>query len=117
MKSVLIVDDSRFARLTLRKIVEVNFPDWYIAEAADGAEALTILADITADIVLLDFNMPGDDGITVADKIRATRPDTRIAILTANVQEALAERARQHGLHFIRKPAKEDEVVSFLKGL
>lgn len=117
MKSVLIVDDSRFARLTLRRIVEANFPDWYISEAADGAEALVILAEIVAEIALVDFNMPGDDGITVADKILAKHPDTRIAILTANVQDAVAERARRHGLQFMRKPAKEAEVVAFLKGI
>lgn len=113
-KSLLIVDDSRFARLSLRRVVEKNFPDWFIAEAEDGAAALGILEEMAADYILLDFNMPGDDGLTVAEKIRATRPDTRIAILTANIQDALAERSRQQGLGFMKKPVKEDEVVAFL---
>lgn len=116
MKSVLIVDDSRFARLSVRRIIEATFPDWYIAEAGDGAEALSILADVAADVILLDYNMPGDDGITVARKVRETRPEVRIAILTANVQEALSERARDNGLHFIKKPAKDTEVAAFLRG-
>ena len=117
MKSVLIVDDSRFARLSLRRIVETNFPNWYIAEASDGAEALSILNDVAAEFILLDYNMPGDDGITVAEKIRLARPDARMAILTANVQDALSERAHQHDLPFMKKPAKDSEVIAFLKGV
>ncbi|HEY0836804.1 MAG TPA: response regulator [Azospirillum sp.] len=113
-KSILIVDDSRFARLSLRRIVEQHFPDWTVAEAANGVEALGILGDMTADYILLDYNMPGDDGLTVAEKMRAAGCTAAITLVTANVQDALSDRARQRGLSFLRKPAKEEQILALL---
>lgn len=115
-KSILIVDDSRFARLSLRRIVEQHHPDWYVAEAANGAEALDILGDLSADYILLDYNMPGDDGLTVAEKMRGAGSTAAITLITANVQDAVADRARQRGLSFLRKPVKEEQLLALFDG-
>lgn len=115
-KAVLIVDDSRFARLTLRSIVNARFPDFFVGEAANGAEALAMLDEIKADHILIDYNMPGEDGLAVAEQVRTRSPSTRIALVTANVQTTIAERARTLGLTFIGKPVEADMIAAFLAG-
>ena len=113
-KNVLIVDDSRFSRLSLRAIVADKFPDWYICEAANGADALGIAAEMMLDYVFLDYNMPGDDGLTVGRAIHARQPQARLAMVTANVPGALAEEVRAAGIEFIGKPIRAEAIVEFL---
>jgi len=113
-KTVLIVDDSKFARLSLSSIVARHFPDWIIGEAANGAAALCALGEAAVDFVLLDFNMPGEDGLTVAQKMRELRPDSRIALVTANVQDAIVQQAHALGIGFIPKPVEAEMLRQFL---
>lgn len=114
-KAVLIVDDSRFARLTLRNIVVENRPDFQIDEASNGADALAALQETEADYVLIDYNMPGDDGLTVAERIIINHPGTHIALVTANVQDSVARKARALGIAFIGKPVDPAAVLAFLR--
>lgn len=113
-KTVLIVDDSKFARFSLAAIVTRNFPDWVVTEAADGASAMAINAASPPDFVLLDFNMPGEDGLLVAQKILALHSGMRIALVTANVQDAIVRQAGQFGIRFIPKPVEPQAVLDFL---
>jgi len=114
-KAVLIVDDSRFARLALKAAVAALRPDWFVAEAADGATALTSLAEVRADYVFIDYNMPGEDGLTVAERILSGWSNVRVALVTANVQDAIAARARALGVVFIGKPINPADVAAFLE--
>jgi len=113
-KAVLIVDDSRFARLALKAAVAAARPVWFVAEAADGAAALASLAEVRADYVFIDYNMPGDDGLTVAERILAGWPGVRVALVTANVQDSIAAKARALGVVFIGKPVNPNDVAAFL---
>jgi len=115
-KAVLIVDDSRFARLALRAAVTAAKPDWFVTEAADGAAALTQLAEVRADYVFIDFNMPGEDGLTVAARILSDSPGVRVALVTANVQDSIAAKARALGVVFIGKPINPADVAAFMEG-
>lgn len=113
-KNILIVDDSRFSRLTLRAVIVGKFPGWYICEAANGAEAMSIADEMMLDFVFLDYNMPGEDGLTVGRRIHERQPTARLAMVTANVQGALAEEVRAAGIEFIGKPIKAATIVDFL---
>jgi CheY-like chemotaxis protein len=113
-KNVLIVDDSRFSRLSLRAVVADKFPDYYICEAANGAEALAIADEMMLDVVFLDYNMPGEDGLTVGRRIRERQPSARLAMVTANVQGVLAEEVRAAGIEFIAKPIQAQVIADFL---
>lgn len=114
-KAVLVVDDSKFARLTLRSIVAESHPDLRIDEAANGAEALALLEKTKSDFVFIDYNMPGEDGLTVAERIIISHPGARIALVTANVQDAVARKARALGIAFIGKPIDPAAVLAFLR--
>jgi len=114
-ETLLIVDDARLARKMVRSFVMKARPDITIFEAADGEEALRVLAGmLELTYATLDYNMPGMNGIDLAAIIRERRPNARIALLTANVQAALRRRAAEIGISFIDKPINEAKIAGFV---
>ncbi|MCR5874534.1 response regulator [Phenylobacterium sp. J426] len=116
MTTVLIVDDSKLARIVVGKAVAALQPEWTRVEAGNADEALAILAAQPVDVVLLDFNMPGRNGLELAEELRGRFPDMPIALATANVQDEVIERARATGATFVPKPITEDGLRGFLSG-
>lgn len=114
MTTVLVVDDSRVSRLLSRQIILSKHPDWIIEEAASGEEAVARVQTVTPDLVLLDLNMPGMGGLAAVDRIRETCPSTHITLLTANVQDAMREKARALGVDFAEKPITEARIDQIL---
>ena len=114
-KRILIVDDSRVSRMIVRKLVAAVMPDCEMVEAGDGTQVAAASEENSFDCALIDYNMPGDDGITVAANLAQRQPDLRIALLTANVQSPVRERAAKLGIDFIGKPPTEDKIRAFLE--
>ncbi len=115
-KSVLIVDDSDISRLMLRAIIENYHTDWNVMEAENAREAERICESNHIDIITLDLNMPGVDGLTVAPKLKEFCPKARIALLTANFQDRIRAKAETQGLVFIPKPISEEKILHFVRG-
>ena len=88
---VLIVDDEDLARLRMRSLLaDCASPAAEVAgEAGSAAEALHWLAGNDADLVLLDINMPGLDGLQLAERLRASAHPPRIVFVTAHASHAL----------------------------
>jgi two-component system response regulator AlgR len=88
---VLIVDDEDLARLRMRSLLaDCTAPAAEVAgEAGSAAEALHWLASNPADLVLLDINMPGLDGLQLAERLRATAHPPKIVFVTAHATHAL----------------------------
>ena len=88
---VLIVDDEDLARLRMRSLLaDCASPAAEVAgEAGSAAEALHWLSTNHADLVLLDINMPGLDGLQLAERLRASRHPPRIVFVTAHANHAL----------------------------
>ena len=114
--TVLIVDDSKLARIVMGKAITALQPNWVRMEASDANEAVAIVDGQPVDIVILDFNMPGKDGLTLAEELRARFPAMPIALATANVQDEVVARARAANATFISKPITEDGLRGFLSG-
>ena len=114
--TVLIVDDSKLARIVVGKAVAATKPDWTRKEAASAEEALALIAAESPDVAIFDFNMPGMNGIELAERVRTEHPDMPIAIATANVQDEVIARARSAGAVFVPKPITEDSLRGFLSG-
>lgn len=108
---LLIVDDSRMSRMLLRALIADSRPDWRIAEAANGDEALALIDSETPDFVSMDVNMPGLSGLEAAGRIRLRHPETRVALCTANIQESIRESAARAGVHFVAKPITAQSVA------
>ena len=114
--TVLIVDDSKLARIVAGKALASLQPDWERIEAGNAADALQILHDKRVDVAMIDFNMPEKDGLELAAEIRALHPTMPIAVITANIQDEVIARARAANATFISKPITEDALRGFISG-
>lgn len=114
--TILIVDDSKLARIVLAKAITALQPEWTRVEASNADEALKIFDGQKIDVVVLDYNMPGTDGLTLAGILRARFPAMPIAVATANVQDEVIAAARATEATFIGKPITEDGMRGFLSG-
>jgi len=113
---VLIVDDSKLARMSVARALSSLHPDWTRFEASNADEALAIAAESEIDITLLDYNMPGTDGLTLATELKAMKPCMPVAVVSANHQTEIVTRAQEVGATFLAKPLTEALLAQFLDG-
>jgi CheY-like chemotaxis protein len=113
---LLIVDDSKLARMAVVKALNSCYPDWQRVEAGSAADALQVAQQETPDVALVDFNMPVRDGLALAEDLRAMQADMPVGIISANHQQAVIDRARALGAVFLPKPVTEQSLREFLKG-
>jgi len=114
--TVLIVDDSKLARIVAARALAELQPDWQKVEAGSAAQALEIIQTQTPDVALVDFNMAEKDGLELAGDLRELYPDLPIAIITANIQDEIVARARAIGAAFVAKPVTTEGLEGFLSG-
>lgn len=114
--TVLIVDDSKLARIIAGKALSALQPEWQRVEAGNAEEAKARLAAGGIDVMMLDYNMPGMDGLALAAELRTLYPDMPMAIITANTQDEVLARARAVNAAFVAKPVTEDGLRGFLSG-
>ena len=115
-KTILLVDDSLISRMFMRKAVQGAYSHSNVLEASNGHDALSAVEGKSVDIALLDLNMPGGiNGLALARSLKDLFTDIDIALVTANIQSAVREKASALGVEFIAKPITEDKIVDFLK--
>lgn len=111
---ILIVDDSKLARMAVAKALSTLHPDWIRLEAAGAEEAIARFNEHAPEFVLLDFNMPGKDGLVLAAELRQLSPTTSVAVISANHQSEVVARAVATGAAFLGKPITEKALGEFL---
>jgi CheY-like chemotaxis protein len=111
---ILIVDDSKLARMAAAKTISALRPDWTRVEASGADEALALVKQSAADLVLLDFNMPGRDGLSLMAELQEIRPDLPVAVVSANHQEEIVNRAHELGATFLPKPLTAQALGEYL---
>ena len=114
--TILVVDDSKLARIVLNKAIAALQPDWTRVEAGNADEALVIVERQPVVIAVLDYNMPGMDGLALAEELRTRFPAMSIAVATANVQDEVIAGTRSANATVIAKPVTEDGMRGFLSG-
>ena len=112
--TVLIVDDSKLARMSVAKVLSTLHPDWKRIEAANAIEALEQTRQGSPEVALVDFNMPGKDGVTLAAELRALDPNISVAVISANRQVEVIKRTQAAGAAFLPKPLTESALAEFL---
>lgn len=106
---VLVVDDEKLARDRLvRLCAELDEVD-QVVEAANGQQALELIQSAELDLVLLDIQMPGADGLEVAEQINKIDPAPAIIFCTAFDQYALKAIERKASAYLL-KPVRRDEL-------
>jgi CheY-like chemotaxis protein len=114
MRKVLIVDDSKLGRMAVVKLLKALQPDWAQLEAANADQALQLIQAALPDFVVVDFNMPGKDGLTLAAEVHQSHPGIRVAVISANRQAEVIQRAHAAGAAFLSKPLTEQALKDFL---
>ena len=116
-RSILVVDDSKLACMMLQKAVSAYDPDALITIAMNGVEALEFYDRRPASIAIVDYNMPGMNGLELAVQLRRRDVHMHIAIISANIQQSLREEAQKIGVDFIAKPIVPDLIREYLHSL
>lgn len=113
---VLVADDSSEVRRLVRAIIELHDRGWCVdAEAADGAAAVAVAADVRPDVVLLDLSMPVMDGLEALPRVREAAPDSVVVVLTGFGAESAERAAKDAGAHGFLE--KQDLVASLVPRL
>ena len=111
---LLIVDDSKLARMAVVKALNSCYPDWERVEAGSAADALRAMDADTPHVALVDFNMPNRDGLHLAADLRKLSPTMPIGIISANNQQSVIDRTNALGATFLPKPLLEKTLREFL---
>ena len=109
---VLVVDDNEDARFLLRKRLDQKRQFQIVGEASDGAEALARIEELDPDIVIMDVQMPGMDGIEATRLIRERFPRTSVLAYSAFGEEQHVTAMREAGaVGYVLKDAPEEELI------
>jgi CheY-like chemotaxis protein len=117
MTRALIVDDSKLARMTVIKALSGLDDSWEWSETTNADEALELAKAERFDVALLDFNMPGRDGLMLASDLRALFPQIGLVLISANAQQEVISRCEAVGVVFLAKPFKPEALAAALRPL
>jgi two-component system response regulator DegU len=113
---LLIADDERLFRQSLKILLETGSDIKVVADASDGQEAVTSARDTEPDLALLDVDMPKMDGIKAARLIGTLSPRTKILMLSVHhEEEKIHEAIRAGALGYILKDTDRAEFIKIIQ--
>ncbi len=115
-KTILIVDDSHIV-LDVTEFF-ISSAGYRVFTAAGGLQALEIMAQNTIDLAIIDINMPGMDGYTLARKIRADKVfgEIPIIIITTEAEAGDKKKGFDAGANaYVIKPVQPEEVLAHIR--
>lgn len=116
MIRVLLVDDHKLIRVGLGKLLEAEAGIEVVGEAADGETALQLARELAPDIVVLDINMPGMNGVEATRRLTRLEPAPRILIVSMHSQDPVPARLLEAGAAgYLTKDAAADEIVAAVR--
>ncbi|WP_312113178.1 response regulator transcription factor [Brevibacillus reuszeri] len=109
---VLIVDDEPLELLNLNSILSSYDRNAIVRSAANGMQALSLMEQQEVDIVFLDIQMPGWNGLETLERIKRGWPDVQVALISAHGEFHYAKTAMELGVcGYILKPVVPDELI------
>lgn len=103
MAKILIIDDEKSIRKTLREILE--YENFKVDEAADGAEGIALATKENYSLILCDIKMPKMDGMEVLEKIQKSNPDVPVVMISGHgTIETAVDAVKKGAFDFIAKP-------------
>ncbi len=118
MTTVLVADDQPMQRFGFRMLLESQDDMSIVGEAANGTEAVRLVAQHRPDVALMDIRMPGLDGIEATRRIIAAGARTRVLILTTfDLDEYAYAGLRAGASGFLIKDAHPEELLSAIRAV
>ena len=116
MIRVLVADDHQLVRAGIRTLLDAEPDITVVAEARDGAEAVTTAADTLPDVVLMDLSMPDVDGVEGTRGVLARCPDARVLVLTSfSDRERVTEVLAAGATGYVLKDSEPAELVAAVR--
>jgi DNA-binding NarL/FixJ family response regulator len=115
--SVLLVDDHALVRAGFAMILEVEEDVQVVGAAEDGAEAMRLVRELNPDVVLMDVQMPGTDGISATAEITATSSARVIMVTTFDRDDYLFESLRAGASGFLLKNGEPSDLVEAVRAV
>jgi DNA-binding NarL/FixJ family response regulator len=111
----LIVDDSELVRQGLRTVLQAN-PEWEIAgEAADGVTAVEMFRRVRPNVVIVDFQMPGINGLETARRLLEIAPAVPVVMFTQHA--SVEKHAREVGIRSVVSKTDAFPMVGIIEAL
>jgi DNA-binding NarL/FixJ family response regulator len=118
MINILITDDHQLVIDGLQLMLSSETDLQCVATATDGAQALEVLARQPIDVILLDINMPGTNGVEACKRIHQDHPEVKVLILSMLKEASLIKLLVRSGAHgYLLKNAGKDEVVRAIRAV
>lgn len=116
MLKIVIADDHSVVRAGVKRFLELENDMQIIGEAENAEELITILRNITPDILILDIHMPGKSGFDILNEVQNIRPELKVLFLSMYPEESYALRAFDSGAcGYLSKDSKPEELVVALR--
>jgi two-component system NarL family response regulator len=118
MIKVLIADDHKMFRQGLRMLFEMESDIKVVGEARDGLEAQELAVALEPDIILMDINMPGANGVEATRQVLKTRPEQAVIILTMFTEDEHVYQAINAGARgYVLKDADSMDVLRAIRSV
>jgi DNA-binding NarL/FixJ family response regulator len=113
----LIVDDSELVRRGLRTVLQAD-PEWEVCgEAPDGLTAVEMFKTLHPNVVIVDFQMPGLNGIEAARRMLEIAPTVPIVLFTQHASAELEKHAKEVGIRSVVPKTDASPMVETIKAL
>ena len=113
-RKILVVDDDQDFRRAIVNVIETA--GYGVLQAQDGQDALRLVEKEIPDLILLDYRMPGEDGLSVAANIKGRISAVPIIIITAYAEVSSAVKAIKMGVYdYVTKPIDNNDLIFTIK--
>jgi DNA-binding NarL/FixJ family response regulator len=116
--NVMLVDDHAVLRDGLKNIIDFEEDISFVAEAQSGEEALDKLKEIKPDVIVMDINLPGKNGVEITGEVKSLYPTIKVLILTMyNHDEYLMSALREGADGYLLKDSPSEQVIDAIRSV
>jgi DNA-binding response OmpR family regulator len=114
-QSVLVVEDDQAVCKMLKRFLRLE--GYAVQTAATWEEALVCFKAHSPNLVLMDYDLPGGNGLDLAGELRNLKHDAKIMLITGNASPRVQRRARDMGVDYAPKPIEMSKLLSWTRQL